>query len=95
MQLGQVVEMVGNLNTAFAVLESLSADMESIKTSLNSGDSTLLGVVGRMDAMTERIISLQESVAAIDANRAQVNSLLNKLQQDLQSVRSSVTENGL
>ncbi len=95
MQLQQIVELVGNLNTAFAVLEGLSVDMQSIKTSLNSGDSTMLGVVGRMDAMADRLINLQESVAAIDTNRVQVNSFLNKLQQDIQLVRSSISENGL
>ena len=58
----------------------MRADVESIRQSLNSGDSTVLGLVGRLEYM-------EESMESVNAHRMQVNDLLSQLQGNIEALQ--------
>ena len=71
---------LNSLNTSVDELIVMRADVESIRQSLNSGDSTVLGLVGRLEYM-------EESMESVNAHRLQVNDLLFQLQENIETLQ--------
>ena len=71
---------LNSLNTSVDELIVMRADVESIRRSLNSGDSTVLGLVGRLEYM-------EESMESVNAHRLQVNDLLFQLQGNIEALQ--------
>jgi len=77
-------QSVTGLNANIDELSSMRSDLESIRLSLTSGDSTVLGLVGRLEY-------IEESMESVNAHRLQINESLYRLQEsfeELQRVRS-------
>jgi chromosome segregation ATPase len=77
-------QSVTGLNANVDELSSMRSDLESIRLSLTSGDSTVLGLVGRLEY-------IEESMESVNAHRLQINESLYRLQEsfeELQRVRS-------
>ena len=78
-------QSVTGLNANVDELSSMRSDLESIRLSLTSGDSTVLGLVGRLEY-------IEESMESVNAHRLQINESLYRLQEsfeELQRVRSA------
>ena len=75
-----LVRSVTGLNANVDELIVMRADVESIRQSLNSGDSTVLGLVGRLEYM-------EESMESVNAHRMQVNDLLSQLQGNIEALQ--------
>ena len=61
----------------------MRGDLQSIREALNSGDSTVLGLVGRIEY-------LEQSLESVNAHRLQINESLFRLQENIESVQRSV-----
>lgn len=79
----QLNRSVAALNASMAGFQTLRADMESIKKELSSGDSTVLGLMGRLEYM-------EESMESVNAHRLQINQSLLRLQEEVDSLQSTV-----
>jgi len=64
-------------------LGELRGDLVAIQTSLNSGDSTVLGLAGRLEYV-------EQSMESVNAYRLQVNDSLYRLQQNVESLQSAL-----
>jgi septation ring formation regulator EzrA len=82
--LSEVVLDVELLDESVNGLAKLRSDLELIRQSLNSGDSTVLGLAGRLEYM-------EESMESINAHRLQVNESLYRLQERLELIQRSVS----
>ena len=60
----------------------MRGDLESIRQALNSGDSTVLGLVGRLEYM-------EQSMESVNAHRLQINETLFRLQESVESLQRS------
>ena len=78
---------LNSLNTSVDELIVMRADVESIRQSLNSGDSTVLGLVGRLEYM-------EESMESVNAHRMQVNDLLSQLQGNIEALQRAQSAPG-
>ncbi len=76
----QLNQAVTAMNTSIANLEPLRADLEVIRQSLNSGDSTLLGLLGRLEYV-------EQGMESVNAHRLQINETLFRLQESLETVQ--------
>ena len=83
----QLTRSVANLNANVQELQGLRADMASIRQSLNSGDSNVLGLLGRLEY-------IEESMESVNANRQQVNESLLRIQQSIGSLPRSINSQG-
>jgi chromosome segregation ATPase len=83
----QLTRSVANLNANVQELQGLRADMASIRQSLNSGDSNVLGLLGRLEY-------IEESMESVNANRQQVNESLLRIQQSIGSLQRSINSQG-
>lgn len=77
-----IMESVNGLNTSVQELDVMRGDLSSIRQSLNSGDSTLLGLVGRLEY-------IEESMESVNAHRLQINESLFRLQENLEAIQIS------
>ena len=77
-----IMQSVNGLNTSVQELDAMRVDLSSIRQSLNSGDSTVLGLVGRLEYM-------EESMESVNAHRLQVNESLFRLQENLEVLQIS------
>jgi chromosome segregation ATPase len=82
-ELDQATQSIATINAGLQRVQSIAQDMANIRASLNDGDSTLVG-------LQDRLMNLEEAVESIDAYRLQVNQALNRLQQNIETVQSSV-----
>ena len=62
----------------------MRVDLESIRQALNSGDSTVLGLVGRLEYM-------EQSMESVNAHRLQINETLFRLQESVESLQRSMS----
>lgn len=76
----QLNQSVAAINNEIAELGSMRSDLETIRQSLNSGDSTVLGLVGRLEY-------IEESMESVNAHRLQINENLFRLQQDVEALQ--------
>lgn len=78
----QITESVTDLNAAVQGLGAMRGDLASIRQALNSGDSTVLGLVGRLEY-------IEESMESINAHRLQINESLFRLQENIEALQIS------
>lgn len=83
-ELTRLTASVTALNAEMDNLDSLRGDIASIQQALNSGDSTVLGLVGRVEYM-------EESMESVNAHRLQVNESLFRLQQNIETLQRAQT----
>ena len=86
----QLVQSVTTLNTSMDELGTMSGDLDAIKAALSSGDSTVLGLVGRLEY-------IEQSMESVNAHRLQINESLFRLQESIEALQrvSSVSSNGI
>lgn len=85
--LSRLAQSVASLETSMADLNSLRGDIQAVRQALNSGDSTLLGLVGRIEYM-------EESLESVNAHRLQVNESLFRLQENIESLQRLINAPG-
>ncbi len=78
----QLTESVSNLNASVQELDAMRGDLASIRQALNSGDSTVLGLVGRLEY-------IEESMESVNAHRLQINESLFRLQENIEALQIS------
>lgn len=84
----QLTQSVTGMNASMADLDTMRFDLGAIRESLNSGDSTVLGLVGRLEFM-------EESMESVNAHRLQVNESLFRMQESIETLqRSQNTSSG-
>ncbi len=84
MELGQSVTA---MNGEVAELGAMRDDLESIRQALSSGDSTVLGLVGRLEY-------IEESMESVNAHRLQINESLFRLQQIVDALQRAAAPPG-
>ena len=77
-----LTESISGLNVSVQELDAMRGDLSSIRQALNSGDSTVLGLVGRLEYM-------EESMESVNAHRLQINESLFRLQENLEALQIS------
>jgi chromosome segregation ATPase len=77
-----IMQSVNGLSTSVRELDAMRGDLSSIRQSLNSGDSTVLGLAGRLEYM-------EESMESVNAHRLQINESLFRLQENLEALQIS------
>lgn len=77
-----IMQSVNGLNTSVQELDAMRGDLSSIRQSLNSGDSSGLGLVGRLEY-------IEESMESVNAHRLQINESLFRLQENLEALQIS------
>ena len=82
-----LVRSVTGLNANVDELSSMRSDLESIRLSLTSGDSTVLGIVGRLEY-------IEESMESVNANRMQINASLLRLQENIEALQRAQSAPG-
>jgi chromosome segregation ATPase len=82
-QLEQANAAIARLNTTMQGVQSVAQDMANIRASLNNGDSTLVG-------LQDRMANVEEAVESIDAYRLQVNQTIIRLQDNIETMQSSL-----
>lgn len=75
-------QSLSRLDASVQNLASLRADIESISQSVNSGDTSLLGLAGRVEYV-------EESMESVNAHRLQINESLFRLQEDIEALQRS------
>ncbi len=87
-ELGQLTGQMADMDDSMESLAVLRNELQALQSSINSGDSTLLGVAGRVDY-------LEESMESVNAHRLQINETLFRLQESIEMVQRQLTVNGL
>ncbi|MEC7581422.1 MAG: hypothetical protein VYC85_03350, partial [Pseudomonadota bacterium] len=82
--LAQISDSLDSLSGSVANLGTMRGDLESIRQALNSGDSTVLGLVGRVEYM-------EQSMESVNAHRLQINETLFRLQESVESLQRSMS----
>lgn len=77
-----ILQSVNGLNASVRELDAMRGDLSTIRQSLNSGDSTVLGLVGRLEYV-------EESMESVNAHRLQINESLFRLQENLEALQIS------
>ena len=78
----QLIGSISSLNASVDELGMLRGDLESIRQALNSGDSTVLGIAGRVEY-------IEQSMESVNAHRLQINESLFRLQENIEALQSS------
>ena len=76
----QLAQSVTSLNTSMDELGMMRDDLEGIRTALSSGDSTVLGLVGRLEY-------IEQSMESVNAHRLQINESLFRLQENIEALQ--------
>ncbi|PCJ24478.1 MAG: hypothetical protein COA96_09530 [SAR86 cluster bacterium] len=82
-EFSQLVQSVTDLNQGVQELEVMRSDLSSIRQALNSGDSTVLGLVGRLEY-------IEGSMESVNAHRLQINESLFRLQENIEALQISI-----
>ncbi len=86
-ELSEMTRSMASLNANMQELDAMRGDLEGIRQSLNSGDSTVLGLLGRLEYM-------EQSMESVNAHRLQINESLFRLQQTVETLQRSVSAPG-
>ena len=78
----QLMGSFSSLNASVDELGTLRGDLESIRQALNSGDSTVLGLAGRVEY-------IEQSMESVNAHRLQINESLFRLQENIEALQRS------
>ena len=84
---GQLTQSVNDLDNSLSELGTMRGDLESIRQALNSGDSTVLGLAGRVEY-------IEQSLESVNAHRLQINESLFRLQENIEALQRPAA-NGL
>ena len=76
----QLVGDLSNLDVSVNELGMLRGDLETIRQALNSGDSTVLGLAGRVEY-------IEQSMESVNAHRLQINESLFRLQENIEALQ--------
>ena len=76
----QLVGDLSNLDVSVNELGTLRDDLETIRQALNSGDSTVLGLAGRVEY-------IEQSMESVNAHRLQINESLFRLQENIEALQ--------
>ena len=76
----QLVGDLSNLDASVNELGTLREDLETIRQALNSGDSTVLGLAGRVEY-------IEQSMESVNAHRLQINESLFRLQENIEALQ--------
>ncbi|NQV69810.1 MAG: hypothetical protein HQ498_07265 [Pseudohongiella sp.] len=76
-------QSVASLNAGVEELEAMRGDLSSIRQALNSGDSTVLGLVGRLEY-------IEDSMESVNAHRLQINDSLFRLQEIVDTLQRAL-----
>ncbi|MEZ5491424.1 MAG: hypothetical protein R3F50_14045 [Gammaproteobacteria bacterium] len=87
-ELNGLASQLAEMDASMASLAALRNELQAVQTSLNSGDSTLLGVAGRVDY-------LEESMESVNAHRLQINETLFRLQERVEVLQRQAGPAGL
>jgi len=68
-------------------LATMESDLESIREALSSGDSTVLGLAGRVEY-------IEQSMESVNAHRLQINQTLFSLQEQIESLQAMTSAPG-
>ncbi len=77
----QLTASVSGLTASVQALDALRGDLASIRQALNSGDSTMLGLLGRVEY-------IEESMESVNAHRLQINESLFRLQENIEALQT-------
>ncbi len=86
-QLTQLSQSVAGLNSSIQELSSMRESLAAVQQALNSGDSTVIGLVGRVEYM-------EQSMESVNAHRLQVNEGLFRLQETVEALQRSMSAQG-
>ncbi|PCH63721.1 MAG: hypothetical protein COC19_00720 [SAR86 cluster bacterium] len=78
-QVDSLTRAVAQINASIDGLDSLREDIQAVRTSLNSGDTTLLGLTGRLEYV-------EQSMESVNAHRLQINESLYRLQESVEAL---------
>ena len=76
----QLMTSFSSLNNSVDELGAMRGDLESIRQALNSGDSTVLGLAGRVEY-------IEQSMESVNAHRLQINESLFRLQENIEALQ--------
>jgi chromosome segregation ATPase len=76
----QLNATMASLDSEVGDLAGMRGDLQSIRDALNSGDSTVLGLVGRIEY-------IEQTLESVNAHRLQINESLFRLQENIESVQ--------
>ncbi len=79
----QVSASMTTLDADVAELATMRGDLQSIREALNSGDSTVLGLVGRIEY-------IEQTLESVNAHRLQINESLFRLQENIEALQRSL-----
>jgi chromosome segregation ATPase len=86
-ELQTLAQSMASLGTDMNELAAMRSEVASLRQSLNSGDSTVLGLLGRLEYM-------EQSMESVNAHRLQVNDSLYRLQQTVEQLQLQVNPPG-
>jgi len=86
-EMNELAQQLAEMDATMEGLASLRADLQSVQTALNSGDSNLLGVIGRLEY-------LEGSMESVNAHRLQINETLFRLQESLEAMQRQAAASG-
>ena len=81
-EVASLTASVSGLNASVQELGAMRSDLATIRQSLNSGDSTVLGLLGRLEY-------IEESMESVNAHRLQINESLFRLQENIEALQIS------
>jgi len=87
-EMDQLTQQLAQMDSSLATLGSLRSELQAVQTALNSGDSNLLGVIGRLDF-------LEDSMESVNAHRLQINQTLFRLQENIEAIQRQASPAGL
>ena len=87
-EIDQISQSLEAVSASIASLDNLRTDMQSVQAALNSGDSNILGVIGRLEYV-------EESMESVNAHRLQINETLFRLQESIEAIQRQVSPAGL
>ncbi len=82
-ELAAATTSLSQLDADIGQLDGLRGDLQAIRAELNSGDSTVLGLAGRLEY-------IEQSMESVNAFRLQVNDSLFRLQQNVETLQSGL-----
>lgn len=81
-ELNQMDQSLAGIQADMIELQALRGDIQSIRQALNSGDSTVGGLIGRLEYV-------EQSMESVNAHRLQINESLFRLQEDIEALQRS------
>ena len=82
-ELRSVDDSIAEIDREMRNLAGMEEDLESIRQALNSGDSTVLGLVGRLEY-------IEQSMESVNAHRLQINQSLFGLREQNEVLREQI-----